>query len=129
LLFNYLKLKTAKDRKGYCTFINLFLKMMMSHQEINDTTTREAEDLRILYELDKQSTKQKALAEEETMLKNAFRFLGFTRNSETDDIEVDPEVATSKTGKGEDEPGLSSNKAGFKGEGEAEDEHPIDDQY
>lgn len=48
LLFNYNKLKLSISKQGYCTFVKTFLSMIISHNKINDTTTKEVENLRIL---------------------------------------------------------------------------------
>lgn len=62
------------------------------------------------------------------MLRTAFKFLGFTRNAETDDITVDPDVPKTAKPDGEEQQTISTNKSEIKGEIDPEDEGPIDDE-
>jgi len=111
-------------KKGYCQFVQTFLETIISHNEINDTTIEEIKELENLYDIERRKSRQKSIGDEEIMLRNAFKFLGFTRNTETEDIEPDKEVVKKPPIDGDEQPQLKSDPSHFKGENE---EDPIID--
>jgi hypothetical protein len=126
LWYNYEKLKTNKE--SYCEFVRFFLKTITDHHKLNNTSANDVKILTILDHQPKPDAKPAQLDKEGKMLHNAFKFLGFNKNIETDELEAVKEAHVKETPGEGDFVGITTDATRIHGEIEPENEGPIDDE-